>query len=132
MLRGKKETAYGDMDTFISHQVEVKGEIHTKGSLRLDGKVEGIINAEGDIILGEKGMVKGEIKARNVMIAGLMEGNVSAAGRLEVSPSGRVNGDVACDVLAVEEGGIINGMIKMKKVESGQGKEERENKGHKK
>lgn len=126
MLRGKKEVAYGDIDTFISHHVEIKGEIHTKGSVRLDGKVEGKVNAEGDVVLGEKGMVKGEIKARNISIAGQMEGNVNAAGRLEVSPTGRVNGDVACDMLIVEEGGILNGMTKMKRAES-KGKEEKEN-----
>lgn len=124
MLRGKKEVAYGDIDTFISAQMEIKGEIHTKGSLRLDGRVEGRINAQGDVVLGEKGLVKGEIKAKNIIIAGSIEGNVTAAARLEISPTGKVNGDVACDVLVVEEGGVLNGITKMNKAETSKEKEE--------
>ncbi|SHH18022.1 protein CcmA, bactofilin family [Thermosyntropha lipolytica DSM 11003] len=122
MLGKKKEAAYGDIDTFISHHMEIKGEIHTKGSLRLDGRVEGQIKAEGDVVLGEKGWVKGEIKAKNIIIAGNIEGNVHAENRLEIAPSGQVHGDVACDILVIEEGGILNGLARMKKMEK---KEER-------
>lgn len=127
MLRGKKEVTYGDIDTFISQQVEIKGEIHSKGSIRIDGNMEGAVNAEGDVVIGEKGMVKGEVKAKNIIIAGSVEGNVTAAGRLEVSPTGKVNGDVSCDILVVEEGAILNGMAKMKKAETGKEKKEEGN-----
>ncbi|MBO8159668.1 polymer-forming cytoskeletal protein [Thermosyntropha sp.] len=128
MLRGKKEAVYGDIDTFISDKMEVKGELNSKGSIRIDGRVEGKVEASGDVVLGEKGHIKGEIKAKNIIIAGRMDGNVHAGGRLEISPSGNVNGDVACSVLVVEEGGVLNGMAKMNQTEEKENKRERKNK----
>lgn len=114
-MKKRRDNNYQNIESIISTGVEVKGEINSKGSIRIDGNVDGKINVQGDIILGEKGHVKGEIKAENMILAGKVEGNVNTKGRLEISSTGVLLGDINCSVLTIEEGGILDGTSKMAK-----------------
>ncbi|NLJ72153.1 MAG: polymer-forming cytoskeletal protein [Syntrophomonadaceae bacterium] len=115
-MRKKRNTSFQDIESVISTGVEIKGEINSKGSLRIDGKVEGKLDILGDIVLGEKGYINGEIKTENIILAGKIEGNVYAKNRLEITASGTLYGDITCNTLIVEEGGILEGKTKMTKI----------------
>lgn len=115
-MRKKRNTSFQDIESVISTGVEIKGEINSKGSLRIDGKVEGKLDILGDIVLGEKGYINGEIKTENIILAGKIEGNVYAKNRLEIAASGTLYGDITCNTLVVEEGGILEGKTKMTKI----------------
>ncbi|MGE5391785.1 MAG: bactofilin family protein [Deltaproteobacteria bacterium] len=109
---GRKK-AYQDIESVIAQGVEIKGEIISQGSLRIDGGVDGKLNVKGDIILGEKGRIKGEIKVDNLIVAGRVEGNVVASGRFEIAANGYFKGDVTCSILTIEEGGVLDGNSRM-------------------
>lgn len=109
----KKNVAYENIETLISEGVEIKGDITAQGSIRVDGNVSGKLNIKGDMVLGAKGKVKGEVTAQNLIIAGLIEGNVIIRERFEISATGRMNGDVQCNIITIEEGGILDGTSKM-------------------
>lgn len=112
IIFGRKK-AYQDIESVIANGVEIKGDIISQGSLRIDGGVDGKLNVKGDIILGEKGRIKGEIKVDNFIVAGRVEGNVLASGRFEITANGYFKGDVTCSILTIEEGGILDGSSRM-------------------
>jgi len=111
--RGKETPAVSGHDTLIAKGVSVQGSIHAQGVLRIDGKVSGRIVAEGDVIVGQEGLVSADVSASNVIIAGELQGNVAVSGRLHILSGGRLFGDARVGVLVVEEGGIFKGECEM-------------------
>ena len=91
----------------------IKGEIKSSGSLRVDGEIEGCLETSGDVVIGDKGFICGDVIGANVLVAGKVEGNISSPGRIEITSAGKVKGDVNSKVFIVEEGGVLAGNCKM-------------------
>jgi cytoskeletal protein CcmA (bactofilin family) len=100
------------LESFIGANTQFKGEITTKGTLRIDGNVEGNVNADW-LIIGEKAYVKGNAGATSVIIGGTIEGNVLAKGMVDIQKKGRVKGDIITSKLTVADGGAVDGRISM-------------------
>lgn len=115
MFRRNKELASGDrkVDTYIGKGARVQGTLSVSGTVRVDGFVDGVIEAEKDVIIGEGGLVTASISAVNVTVAGELRGNVEASGRLEIARTGKVLGDVAIASFVVEEGAAFLGKCEM-------------------
>ncbi len=105
------------LETFLGMNSNFKGELNVKGTLRVDGTVDGQLDADY-VILSESAMVKGAIRAKKVIIGGKVDGTVSAQELVEIKSKGKVLGDVFTQRLAVIEGGEFNGKVEMKKEES--------------
>nr|NSL49057.1 polymer-forming cytoskeletal protein [Dendrosporobacter quercicolus DSM 1736]SDN01271.1 protein CcmA, bactofilin family [Dendrosporobacter quercicolus] len=103
----------GEIETIVGKDTQLKGALKAKGTIRIDGDFEGDIDSEHDIIIGESGSVSARINARNVMISGLMKGNIQATGCLELMASGRLYGDIKANVLIVGEGAVFKGASDM-------------------
>ena len=80
-----------------------------KDSLRIEGTFRGIIDIEGNIFLADTGVVVGDISARQVLIAGRVDGNVKCGDTAHFAATAKVNGDVTAVSLIVDEGGELNG-----------------------
>lgn len=104
------------LETFLGMNSNFKGELNVKGTLRIDGSVDGQLDADY-AILSESAMVKGAIRAKKVIIGGKVEGTVSAQELVEIKSKGKVLGDVFTQKLAIIEGGEFNGKVEMKKME---------------
>ncbi len=104
------------LESVLGNNSNFKGELNVKGTLRVDGTVDGQLEAD-QVILTESAMVKGTIKAKKIIIGGKIEGNVSAQELVEIKSKGEVLGDIFTPKLAVIEGGEVNGKIEMKKEE---------------
>ncbi|KUK41484.1 MAG: Uncharacterized protein XD69_0474 [Clostridia bacterium 62_21] len=109
MLNRRKEGGINGPLTLIAHDVRFKGALHGKGSLRVDGDLEGEIDMDGDVVIGEGGKVNATVKSKNLTVAGSLKGKAVVHNRLQISATGRVEGDVQAGRLAVEEGGILLG-----------------------
>ena len=105
------------MESFLGKNSIFQGELKVKGTLRVDGRVEGRLEAEC-VIVSESGLVKGEVKGRKLVIGGTVEGNLFANELVEIKSKGRVLGDICTQKLAVSEGAEYNGRIEMKKPEA--------------
>ena len=105
------------LESFIGGNSRFKGDIDIKGTLRVDGAMEGNIAADW-VILGEKGSLKGDVAARGIVVGGKIEGNLKAAEIVEIKPKGQVSGDIHTNKLTVLEGGTFDGRSTMKKEES--------------
>lgn len=109
----KKERKFENIESLISPGVEIKGDIKSEGSIRIDGNVEGNLNIKGDLILGEKGKIKGEVRAENILVAGKLEGKASAGSRFEIATTGVIVGDISAGALIIDEGGLLDGNTRM-------------------
>jgi cytoskeletal protein CcmA (bactofilin family) len=109
-MYSKKE----NLETFIGKNTHLKGNITTKGTLRLDGRVTGNVEADW-LIIGEKALLKGDVSVGGVVIGGTLEGNVTAKESVEMKSKGRLAGDLTTSKLLVIEGGTIDGKISMLK-----------------
>ncbi len=93
-----------------------KGNIETKGTLRIDGQMEGHVQADW-VILGEKSSVKGDVTARGIIIGGRIEGNVHAKEIAEIKAKGQVWGEIQAPKMAMAEGAIFDGRSSMARIE---------------
>jgi len=100
------------LEALIGVSTEFRGNIDTKGTLRIDGIFEGNINADW-VILGEKASVKGDIESRGIVVGGKIEGNLRAKEIVEIKSKGQVLGDIHTTKLTVIEGGIFDGRSTM-------------------
>ncbi len=100
------------LEALIGVNTEFRGNIDTKGTLRIDGIFEGNINADW-VILGEKASVKGDIESRGIVVGGKIEGNLKAKEIVEIKSKGQVLGDIHTTKLTVIEGGIFDGRSTM-------------------
>ena len=76
MFKKKEDVIVEDLDSLIGENIKITGKIEGKGNLRVDGFIEGDINYEGNIVVGETGKVYGNIKANDISLAGTIHGNV--------------------------------------------------------
>ena len=102
------------LESFIGANSVFKGDIETKGTLRVDGTTEGNVNADW-VILGEKASLKGDIKARGIIVGGRAEGNLIAEEIVEIKAKGQISGDISTNKLTIVEGGIFDGRSSMQK-----------------
>jgi cytoskeletal protein CcmA (bactofilin family) len=105
------------MESFLGANSTFKGEVKVKGTLRVDGLVEGCLEAEC-VVLSERALVKGEVKGRKLIIGGTVEGNLCAHEIVEIKSKGRILGDIHTPKLTVSEGAECNGRIEMKRQEA--------------
>ncbi|MGE5404323.1 MAG: bactofilin family protein [Candidatus Saccharibacteria bacterium] len=113
MFNGRKSPSFDNIETILAENVYITGQVSSKGSIRIDGEVDGNVDSKGDLIVGERGRVKGNISAHSVLIAGRVEGNITAKSKTEVRPGGLLIGDVDSDTFVVEDGGRFMGHCKM-------------------
>lgn len=110
------------VETIIGPDTIFKGELNSKGTVRIDGDFEGIINADW-IIIGEAGKVKGEINSRGIVIGGKVEGNINSTETIEIKHKAQVIGEICTQKLSISEGAIFDGRSCMqKKTETGKEK----------
>jgi cytoskeletal protein CcmA (bactofilin family) len=100
--------------TYVSAGTRIAGTIMGKGAYVFCGTVEGDCEITGPVTLAEGGHWKGTIKATDIVIAGTVEGDVIGEQRVEIAGTARVTGSLAGLSIAVAEGAIIEGDIKVK------------------
>jgi cytoskeletal protein CcmA (bactofilin family) len=93
----------------LSSDVEIKGSVKFTNDLVVDGKIEGQINSDGNLTVGENARIKAEIKTATIIVYGKVHGNLTATDRVELKASAEVIGDIKAKTLAIEAGAIFVG-----------------------
>ena len=116
MLDSGKKKAYSETKvvTVIGPGTLIKGELRSKGTVRIEGEVEGRILSEDSIVVQESGKVKADMIAGQVIISGEVQGNVFAHERLEITAQGRLVGDITAPRVSIAEGVLFEGSCTMK------------------
>jgi cytoskeletal protein CcmA (bactofilin family) len=93
----------------LSSDVEIKGSIKFQKELLIDGKVEGEINSDGVLTIGENADIRGEIKTKSITVYGKVHGNITVAERCELKSKCALQGDLKAARLTIEEGATFIG-----------------------
>ncbi len=122
MFGAKKETtldpALEQVGTIIGAGAVLDGPLTTKDSTRIDGTVKGNVTVSGALIVGQEGKIIGTVSAMNAYVAGEISGNVSAPqGKIEISDTGRIIGDVTCKGIIIDENAVFQGSCDMTGIE---------------
>lgn len=100
----------------IGKSVIVKGELSGSEDLYLDGEVEGSIELrDHSLTVGPNGRVRANINAKNLVIHGRVDGNVSGSERVELRKSAMLVGDIATQRIVIEDGAYFKGGIDIRK-----------------
>jgi cytoskeletal protein CcmA (bactofilin family) len=101
------------ISSVIADGVSLRGKLTGSGGIRIEGSFDGEIDLDGLLVIGPSGRVScKELRAKNVIVAGAMRGNI-VADRVEIRSSGRVWGDVITTAMSTQEGAFLRGQIRM-------------------
>jgi cytoskeletal protein CcmA (bactofilin family) len=100
------------ISTLISEGTILDGNLKAPAFARVDGKLNGDVVVEEGLILGEKGHITGNILTKELVIYGIVDGNIQS-NSLEIKATGRVNGEIRTQTLVVENGAVYNGSLSM-------------------
>ncbi len=101
----------------ISNGIRIKGDVTGSEDLFVDGQIEGKLDlGNASVTIGPNGRVNADITAREVIVRGHVEGKVSGRERVQLSSTGRVNGEVQTERLAIEDGAVLRGKVEAGKV----------------
>ena len=120
MFNSKKKVetvSTGMINTIIGGNSKVEGRLEASDPTRVDGLVQGKILSKSSVIVGEHGVVRGDINAVEILIAGTVYGNLKAEQRIELTETGRVLGDLVTKTLVIDEGASFKGSCTMEVME---------------
>jgi len=104
--------AAGGPGTLISAGCKIEGLLTGAGNFMVNGEVEGECDVDGSVTLAKNGYWKGVIRARSVIVAGTIEGDVIASDQVEISDTAKISGTVTSEAIAVAEGAVVEGVMK--------------------
>ncbi|HEX4650872.1 MAG TPA: polymer-forming cytoskeletal protein [Granulicella sp.] len=100
--------------TVIGKSVSIRGEFSASEDLYLDGEIQGTISLPGNrLTIGPNARVQAEVRVRDVIVFGRLEGNIHASGRVELRQSAVMQGDIIASRLSIEENASVKGRIEI-------------------
>ncbi len=91
----------------------ITGDINTEGDLRVDGAIKGRINTKGLLVLGETGLVEGEIVCQNAIISGSIKAKIQVEELLSLKEKAILYGNIVTNKLSIEPGATFTGSCSM-------------------
>jgi cytoskeletal protein CcmA (bactofilin family) len=113
----------GDIIAFVGEEVTFKGTIRYQGTVRVDGRLEGEIYTDGNLIIGQKAVITAKIHAGTIMCQGKITGDVEAKHRVKLLSPAVFEGSITTPLLSMDEGVVFNGTCHMPQKIERKGKE---------
>jgi cytoskeletal protein CcmA (bactofilin family) len=100
----------------IGQSVQIKGELTGNEDLTIEGMVDGkILVKDHGLTIGANGRITAEVHAKTVVVVGQVIGNITADDKVEIAPSGSVQGDIRAPRVAISDGARFKGSIDMER-----------------
>jgi len=116
LKKSKRSKHRNEPDTVIGAGISIEGTFKAFENVILYGRVNGSVKAAGTVfVIGEGGVVEGDVVARDILVLGVLKGKACATDRVRVGSSGKIVGEISTRILAVDDGGMINSSVKMEK-----------------
>lgn len=100
----------GEHISVISMECYFQGTLNVQGSLRIDGKLNGSVDNARHVVVGEQGVVEGDITAKSIVISGTVKGNLCAE-HIDVLNTSKITGDIKSKTIIMESGSTVKGSI---------------------
>ncbi len=101
------------LNGFVDTGCTIRGELEFAESFRLDGRVEGQVRSAAELVVGERGVVDGEIDVARCLVGGEVRGVIRASERVVLHGSARVWADIHTPALVMEDGAFLEGRVVM-------------------
>ena len=102
-----------ELNAFLAKGTNFKGELRFSGIVRIDGIFEGKVFTDGTLVVGETGVVKGEIYVGELLSSGVVEGTIRATRSMDIAGEGRLFGKVSSPSLNVAEGVVVEAQLRV-------------------
>ena len=112
MAKGNEAAASGKINS-IMEGTTLEGEVRTDSNIRIDGKVKGSIHAKGRLIVGQTGVIEGDVICQSSEIEGTLLGTIQCQDILSLKATAKVQGDINSKKLAIEPGAVFTGNCSM-------------------
>lgn len=113
-MKKKPKPNYDKPATIIHHDTRIDlSQLASKSSVQVNGILNGDMEVQESIVVGEAGHINGNMKAAFVLVAGHVEGNIVVEEQIHLTKSAKVRGDIQCRSMIVDEGAFIEGSFKM-------------------
>lgn len=101
------------LDSALGVHCRIKGSLEFGGKVRIDGTIEGQIAVDGELTIGEQGVVNGQITARSAFVLGRVTGDISCTERIELHAGATVTGDIQAPRVVIQDGVAYEGRCRM-------------------
>ena len=96
-------------DTLIPVETTLTGNIDTSANVRIDGRIKGNLKSKGDVTLGPKALIEGDVFGMSFNVAGTITGNIVADGTVAILAKSQVLGNITARALSIELGASYDG-----------------------
>lgn len=101
------------LNGFVDAGCILKGELEFSNSFRVDGRVEGTIRSRAELVIGEDGLVEGEIDVARCLVGGKVKGTIKASEKVVLHASAKVHGEIHAPAIVMEDGAFLEGKVDM-------------------
>lgn len=91
----------------------IKGDVESKGDIRVDGTLKGSVNTSGKVVLGKEGVIEGDVICNSADIAGTVNAKITVSQLLLLKTTAKLNGDIIANKLSIEPGAAFTGSCSM-------------------
>jgi cytoskeletal protein CcmA (bactofilin family) len=105
--------------TTVAKGCTIEGSITATGDILIHGSFEGEIGGAARLVIADSGKVKAQLRARSIVVAGAVEGDVFAQDKIELKPSANLLGNITAPKILIQEGATFEGQVFMKAPGSG-------------
>lgn len=98
-------------ETVIGPSIKVEGNFVGQGNIVVEGAVVGTLKTSEDITVGSAANIEADIEGRNMHIAGHVKGNLKVNGKIELTSTAIILGDIQAEVLSMEAGASVEGRM---------------------
>lgn len=99
----------------IGPGMEIVGEVRGRGDAQIEGRIEGRLDFDGQVRVSSCGRIEGDLVVDRLVVAGEVEGTISARDSAELLEGCRVDADVTSPKITLAAGGVLNGRLDMSK-----------------
>ena len=99
--------------SILKEDVELNGEMNFKNPVQIEGKYTGTINTESVLIISKNASVQANVNSKILILEGILKGDVTAAEKVDILPSGKLYGNITTAKLKIADGVIFEGTCKM-------------------
>lgn len=101
------------LETIVGNDTRIAGKTSVKGTIRVDGIVEGDVQADW-VVVGETGKILGNTRTRGIVVGGSVEGDIEATDTVELREKATMVGEIHAPKLAISEGAVFDGRARMR------------------
>jgi cytoskeletal protein CcmA (bactofilin family) len=101
------------IETIIGPSVKVEGKFKGEGDLVIEGILVGDLQTKNNLKVGQNATVDAHIKANNAFISGKIKGNIIVKGKVEITGTAVILGDIKAQIISIESGALVQGKLNM-------------------